>query len=78
MELEERNNEIERRFRPTARDTRQYKLRKMSRLIQELDIQDDEGEDDEASDFSDMEEEDIMKTKNKETDENLETIFKDF
>ena len=75
MELEERKNEIERRFRPTAR---QYKLRKMSRLIQELDFQDDEGGDDEASDFSDIEEEDIVTKKNTETDENLETTVQDF
>ena len=50
----------------------------MSRLIQELDIQDDEGEDNEASDFSDMEEEDIVTKKNTETDENLETTVQDF
>ena len=77
-ELEERKNKIERKFRPTAREARQYKLRKMSRLIQELDFHGDEEGDDEASDFSDIEEEDIMTKKNMETDENLETTVQDF
>ena len=76
MELERRKEEIERKFRPTAQEARQYKLRKMSRLIQELDLNGDEEGDDEASDFSDLEEEDIMK--NTETNENLETTVQDF
>ena len=50
----------------------------MTHLIQELDIQDDEEENDEASDFNDMEEEDIMTTKNKEADKNPETTVQDF
>ena len=78
LELEERKDEIECKFRPTVREARQYKLRKMSRLIQELNFQDDEEGDDEASDFCDIEEEDIETKKNIETDENIETTVKDF
>ena len=36
MELERRKEEIERKSRPTAQEARQYKLRKMSRLIQDV------------------------------------------
>ena len=50
----------------------------MTRLIQELGIQDDEDENDETSDFSDAEEENIIATKKEEADKDPETTVQDY
>ena len=76
--LDERNGKFERSFRPPSRDSKERKFRRVTRLVQELGLQDNNEQTTDSSDFSDVEEDEESNQQSDTNTERTDPAVQDF
>ena len=76
--LDKRNGNFERSFRPPSRDSKERKFHRVTRLVQELGLQDDDEQASDSSGFLDVDEEEESTQQTETTTERTEPAVQDF